>query len=148
MRIRSFRLVVAALCAALLCAALLPSPSAAGETGVLKLKIRPCASNNWLVGAAVDVSIQRSGYGEVESGKGTTDDAGYVELTFTGLENDDEAHVTVTPQGMSADPNHVYYWVSSRARAESSFSLQPGSDSLCSDSWYDYANRIFLCKYE
>jgi hypothetical protein len=152
MKIRSFRSVFPALCATLfavfLCAMLVSPPCRAGETGMLKLKVRPCASNNWLVGAAVEVSIQRSGAGEVDSAKGTTDGAGYVEFTFTSLEGDDEAHVTVTPNGASSDPNHVYYWIASRGRTGGLFDLAPGSDSFCDDAWYDFPNQILLCKYQ
>ncbi len=151
MQARTRRAVVVAMCAvlgaAILCSMLDPSPCRAGETGVLKLKVRQCLGSNWISGADVEVSIQRSGSGEVDSAKGTTNSTGYVEFTFYDLEGDDEAHVTVTPSGLSPDGSHLYIWNASQARSEGHFSLTSDSDSICDDEWYDLGNRIFLCKY-
>lgn len=151
MQARTRRAVIVAMCAvlgaAILGSMLDPSPCRAGETGVLKLKVRQCLSSNWISGADVDVSIQRPGSGEVDSAKGTTNSTGYVEFTFYNLEGDDEAHVTVTPSGLSPDGSHTYYWIGSRARNNGYFNLTADSDSICDDEWYDLGNRIFLCKY-
>ncbi len=151
MRVRSFRLVSVAICAVLgavfLCAILGASPCLAGETGVLKLKVCQCLSSLWVSGANVEVSIQRPDVGEVDSAKGTTNSTGYVEFTFNDLEGDDEAHVTVTPIGMSPDGSHIYYWNVSGARTNGYFDLFAQSDSICDDGWYDHTNAIFLCKY-
>lgn len=146
MRSHSLRLAVALICL-MVAFGLLAAPSTAGDTGVLKVKVRQCLGNNWIGGAAVEVSIQRSGSGEVDSAKGTTDGSGYVEFTFYDLEDDDEAHMTVTPDGMDPDAGHVYYWEVPGGRAGGAFELAADTDSICDDCWYDMINRIFLCKY-
>ena len=146
MQTRSLRLVVILACLAL-GIGLTASPGAAGDTGVLKLKVRACLGSNWISDADVEVSIQRSGSGEVDSAKATTDTYGYVEFTFYDLEDDDEAHVTVTPSGMNPDASHLYYWVVPGGRTGGAFELSAEHDSLCDDAWYDLVNRIFLTKY-
>jgi len=147
MRFTKTRSVVlgAVLGAMLLCLLVPAVPSLAGDTGVLKLKIRPCASSNWLETAKVDVVIYRPGVGNVDSTTGYTNASGYAEFTFTDLENADQARVTVTPKEMSPDSGHTYYWVSSRAGL---WDLSAQGDSLCQDGWYDEENNIILTLYQ
>jgi hypothetical protein len=146
MRDHSLRLTAVLLCLAV-AIGLFASPAWSGDSGTLKLKVRQCLGNNWISGASVEVSIQRSGSGEVDSAKGTTDGSGCVDFTFYDLEDGDEAHVTVTPGGMNPDSSHVYDWVVPDGRAGGNFELAADSDSICDDGWYDMTNRIFLCKY-
>ena len=82
---------------ALLAASTVAPPALAGVRGLLKLKVQDCYGSSWLSGASVDVTIYRPGVGTVDSGSGTTNSTGYVEIEFDDLEDGDEAHVIVTP---------------------------------------------------
>ncbi len=123
------------------------STCSAGETGLLKLKVRPCSSTNWLSGAAVDVVIYRPGVGNVDSASGSTDSAGYVEFTFDDLTSGDQARVTITPVNMNPDTHHTYYWIPGRGRIPGYWDLGVSSMSICQDGWYDETNNVILCLY-
>lgn len=127
--------------------ALAASAAVAGETGVLKLKVRNCASTTWMSGAKLDVEIYRPGVGVVDSFGDATDAYGYVEFEMEGLESEDEARVTITPSGMDPDDSHVYVWVASRLRSPGYWDLGYQADSLCEDGWYDQPNNIILALY-
>lgn len=116
-----------------------------GSSGELKLKVRYCIGTTWVSNGAVDVVIYRPGVGNVDSGSGTTDSGGYVAISFTSLEKDDEARVTITPQNQSPDSNHTYCWAEEGRSGYWALSIQ--SDSICSDSYYDQQNNIILALY-
>jgi hypothetical protein len=122
-------------------------PCTAGQSGDLKLKVRLCVGRDWLSGAEVDVVIYRPGVGEVDSDNGYTDGEGYIDFTFTDLENGDQAKVTVTPEGMPPDEGHIYYWNSGEGRA-GWWDLGIQGESICKDSWYDEQNNIILLLYD
>ena len=48
------------------------------------------------------------GCGKIDSDSGYTNSVGYIEFTFTGLEDGDQAHVTVTPSGDDPDDSHAH----------------------------------------
>jgi hypothetical protein len=82
---KSFSFLIGAAVAAalvLLCS-IVVEPAEVGQTGVLKLKVIRCLTPQWISGASVNVAIIRSGVGQVDSGSGTTDSQGYVEITFS-----------------------------------------------------------------
>ena len=140
-----FRVILTLVVSAVLIVA--ASPAIAGDTGVLKLKVKACNSLNWIVDGRVDVEVTRPGGGTIDTATGYTDDDGYVELTLTNLEEKDIAHVTVTPVGQSPDSNHTYYWVVDQGRTPGWWDLGGPAYSLCSDGWYDEGNDIILCMY-
>ena len=119
----------------------------AGEAGTLKLKVSSCPGSSWLSGATVDVVHYRAGVGVIDKYAGTTDASGYVEIAMEGLEEDDEARVTITPSGMSPDDGHIFYWIPSQYRAIGYWDLGPTGDSLCQDGWYDQSNNTILAQY-
>jgi hypothetical protein len=123
------------------------TPVRAGSTGVLKLHVVDCVGMYELTDARVDVLIHRPDGGTVGSGTGYTNGSGYVEFTFGDLENNDEAHVTVTPSGQSPDSNHMYYWIVPQGRSSGYWDLSFLGDSLCQDGWYDQKNDIIECVY-
>jgi hypothetical protein len=124
------------------------NPCGASLTGVLKLKVARCSNGAWLSGAQVDLVVYRPGYGQVTSTGGTTNSNGYVEFTVNGLEEDDEAHVTVTPSGESADDGHNYQWTLESGGMAGFWDLGLQGDSPCEDEWYDEKTRVVLCNYE
>lgn len=137
-----------ALCAVVLALCLLTPTSSAGCSTVLKLKVWRCSTSTWTSGAAVSVSVVRPGYGQVGSANKTTDGSGYVDFSFSGLEADDEAHVTVTPSGSGSDSDHVYA-LTQAERAGVCWDMSDTADSGgCSDDWYDIDERIIKCAYE
>jgi hypothetical protein len=129
---------------AVIAAVVLVGPAQAGSSGLLKLKVRQCYGSSWMSGASVDVTIYRPGVGNVDSGSGTTDSVGYVEIPFDDLENGDEAHVIVTPSDDSQGSSHTYYWVGPKDRNPGIFDVGI-MDSPCPDGWYDEAANIILC---
>jgi hypothetical protein len=151
MQLRSFRfasvLMTGLLTLLLLNAAVVPT-CRAGETGTLKLKVRPCYSTNWLSGAAVDVVIYRPGIGNVDSASESTDSAGYVEFTFYDLSGGDQARVTITPVDLDPDSSHTYYWIPGRGRAPGYWDVGVSGMSVCQDGWYDETNNVILCLYQ
>lgn len=151
MLFRSFRItsiLIAGLLASLLLSAAGVRTCSAGDTGILKLKVRTCYSTNWLSNAAVNVSIYRPGVGEVDSAAGSTNGSGYVEFTFYDLVGADQARVTVTPNGLSPDSGHTYYWIPGRGREPGIFDLGIMGMSVCQDGWYDETNNVILCLYK
>ena len=146
--LRSFSLIRGAVLGAVLLGLFASAvPCTAGQSGDLKLKVRLCVGTIWVSDAEVDVIIYRSGEGEVDYDNGFTDDVGYIDFTFTDLENADQAWVTVTPKGMSPDDEHTYYWLAGRGRA-GWWDLGIQGDSICEDSWYDEEKNIILLLYE
>lgn len=135
---------------ALLFALLLAGAGAAfaGSPGQLKLRVARCSNGAWIANAAVSVQIYHaSGGGPGDVGSGTTDGNGYVTISFTSLEDDDEAHVTVTPSGENADPSHIYQWLDPEDRDAGGWDLGLMLDQTCTDDWYDQTNNIILCRY-
>ncbi len=129
------------------CVALGAVPTTAGaSTGTLKLVVVDCLGAGLISNARVDVAICRPGLGQVASSTGYTDDTGYVSFTFTVLQNGDEAHVAVTPQGQSIDSGHIYYWHSG-LRSEGYWSLSAEAESMCADGWYDERANTIQCLY-
>jgi hypothetical protein len=136
----------AVICAVLLGLFASAVPCLAGESGVLKLKVRLCDGRGWLSDAEVDVTIYRPGEGEVDSASGYTDGDGYIDFTFTDLENADQARVTVTPEGKPPDDGHIYYWVSGGRAGWWDLGIQ--GESTCEDSYYDEGANIILLLYD
>ena len=130
-----------------LCALLNPKRAAAGDTGTLRLKVVRCQNSQSISGAQVAVSVTRSGVGVVDSASDSSNSEGFVRFTFTNLENNDEAHVTVTPIGENHDDGHVYHWVSGGGRTVGYWELGEADDT-CADSWYDQTNNIIQCLYK
>lgn len=128
-----------------LAAVLIAQPAQAGSSGVLKLKVRQCYGSSWMSGASADVTIYRPGVGNVDFGSGTTNSAGYVEVSFDDLEDGDEAHVLVTPAGDMPSSNHTYYWANPDDREPGLFDVGILGDDACPDGWYDQINNIILC---
>ncbi|MBD3161433.1 MAG: hypothetical protein GF346_04405 [Candidatus Eisenbacteria bacterium] len=137
----------AALATVLIGALLAAVPTASADTGTLKLKIRPCSYSSWLDSAKVEVDIYRPEQGVIDSDTDYTDSEGYVAITFTGLQNGDQARVTVTPQEQSPDDDHTYYWVSGALLA-GEWDIEASAESLCEDDWYDEEENIILCLYQ
>jgi hypothetical protein len=134
------------LCLLMIGSAFVSTPARADQ-GVLKLMVLDCETSEPIDGAVVDVIIWRPGVGEIDSASGETAD-GYVEFTFDGLQDDDKAHVTVTPEGHDPDPSHCYYWVKPPKDA-GAWDLGVLLDSFgqCGDGWWDKDNGIFSCLY-
>jgi hypothetical protein len=120
-------------------------PAQASGSGVLKLKVQPCFGSTWLSDASVSVTIYRPGVGNVDSGGGTTDSVGYVEISFDDLADGDEAHVLVTPPGDAPGSNHTYYCLQPDERYPILFDIGVLGDDTCQDGWYDRTNNIILC---
>ncbi|MBD3335024.1 MAG: hypothetical protein GF355_05870 [Candidatus Eisenbacteria bacterium] len=123
------------------------SVSRAADTGTLKLKVSDCGEA-WLDDAKVEIDIVRSGSGTVADTTVYSDSLGYVEVTFTILENEDEAQVTVTPDGSgNSDSGHVYEFVSD-GRGGGVFDVEDLLEGACRDYWYDEENNIIQCNYD
>ena len=129
------------------CLALIPRASQADQSGTLKLKVQRCLTVQWISGARVDVIVTRLNVGEIDTATGYTNSDGYVEFTFTNLEGNDEATVTVTPSGERADDSHHYYWNVGTGRNAGWWDLGIQGDTVCSDGWYDQTNDIITCEY-
>jgi hypothetical protein len=127
---------------------MLPERSARADTGVLQLKVQECWGSAWIAGAQVDVVVHRPGVGTIDTDSGETGSTGYVSFTFTGLADGDELHVTVTPEGESADSGHLYIWVGAQGNQPGTWTIGDSEDSGCTDSCYDKGCEIFLCVYE
>lgn len=129
-------------------ASVVVDPAWASSPGQLKLRVARCSNGAWVSGAAADVQIYReSGGGPVAYGSGTTDGDGYVTISFSDLEDGDEAHVTVTPSGESSDNGHIYYWVDPGDRDAGTFDLGVSVDQSCTDGWYSQSSNVILCRY-
>jgi len=63
-----------------------------------------------LDGAAIGVTLYRPGEGILAYSAGETE-SGYVEFNLSGLQCNDEARVTVTPEGGTPDSDHVYVYI-------------------------------------
>ena len=126
--------------------ALIPRSSRADQTGTLKLRVHRCLSVQWIGGARVDVIVTRLNVGQIDSATGYADKDGNVDFTFTNLEGQDEATVTVTPSGEASDNNHHYYWNAGADRNAGWWDLG-SQDSICSDNWYDQTHNIIACEY-
>ena len=135
------------LVASLLGGPLGPQPAWGSETGTLKLMVTDCISGGRLDNAQVDVVIWRKGTGQIDSDSDYTDD-GYVEFEFNGLEQDDQAHVTVTPYGEGdPDDGHSYIWEASTPRNPGVWDLGVHLDGPCDDGWWDESENIIECVY-
>jgi hypothetical protein len=122
-------------------------PAHASQTGTLKLKVLRCQTPQWIADARVDVEVRTPGGSTIDTAYGYTNNQGYVEFTFTNLDDKDEAKVTVTPSGEHSDGNHTYYWVAGSDRSPGLWDFDFQLDSLCSDGWYDQSNDIIQCVY-
>jgi hypothetical protein len=135
------KLSIAVVCCVTL--GLFATPALAGEYGMLKLKVCNCLGT-WLNNAEVEASIMRPGEGKIDASTDYTSAQGYVEFEFFDLEDDDEAHVTVTPDGGSPDDSHVYTW-SGGLMDGGKWALSEVSDAGCEDSWFNVMENIIRC---
>lgn len=128
------------ICLALALGILTPGTSWAGDPGVLKLMVTDCFDNP-LDNHAVEVSINRPGYGEIDTDSGYTDN-GYIEFGFSDLEDGDQARVSAGPEGF--DVAHVYTYVANGDQGEFDIGSQP--NGTCADGWWDMGENIIQCK--
>ena len=111
----------------------------AQETGTLKLMVTDCSGTPY-DGASVEVEILRAGSGVVAREDGVTEE-GYVEFTFTVLEDEDQARATVDACG-SDDATHVYVWVSQNGNTPSIWDIGDRPNATCTDTWWDEQENI------
>lgn len=121
-------------------------PAFAGSPGQLQLRVARCSNGAWIANATVSVVIyHQTGGSPAASGSGTTDGSGYVTISFSDLEDGDEARVTVTPSGESADSGHLYHWAAPGGEREVGiFDLTTSLRQPCTDGWYDEPGNIIL----
>jgi hypothetical protein len=122
------------------------APALGDDNVDLQLKVCTC-TGTWLSNAEVEAVVYRPGVGQIDSDSGYTDGSGNICLQFDGLQHEDEAHVTVTPQGGSPDPDHRYAWDSNDGEGDTAhWDILPGLQKQCPDDWFDEANNIIRCK--
>ena len=112
------------------------------------LYITDCFSAQAVQGASVTAVIKRGGetvdtYGE------TSNSAGYVTFNFlTELENGDQIHVAIDPQGTGGkDTNHLYFYSTKTDPAGRYDINQPFQPSNCYDNWeieYVVINAVYV----
>ncbi len=144
-KINLYKYAFAAVAALMVAAVSFFVPAMAGETGTLKLKVKECGGS-WLSGAEVHVSVWRDGEGEVDSANGTTSLNGYIQFTFTDLEDGDRARVTVSTAA-GEDDDHEYEWESSGDEGDYYWDLVGPPELPCDDEWYDEDENIILLYY-
>ena len=145
---RSFVREGLVLCAVWIALAMIGSgPAQATGTSILKLMVLDCFTEDEIDNALVEVVIWRLGEGEIDSDSDYTD-VGYVEFTFSDLEDGDKARVTVTPPRKNPDSSHVYYWVEVEdPPGADAWDLAGGLDDICEDGWWDKSSGILECLY-
>jgi hypothetical protein len=119
---------------------------AAAETGTLKLMVTNCSGTPY-DGAEVGVEIHRTGGGIVATESGYTDD-GYVEFSFSVLQDGDQAQVTVS-ECRRMERAHGYTWVSNDADKPGFWDIgETIPRTGCVDGWWDENENIIQCKCE
>lgn len=134
-RIPNWAVLTLVLLAALL---LPPQPRADEEDSgkvMLRLLVTTCNSTP-LDSAAVVVNLYRPGTGIFGYESGYTDE-GAIVFALAGLECEDEARVTVTPDGGASDPDHCYIYVGDCEGDNPTLWDIDTSANLCKDDWLE-----------